>query len=388
MRSVHRIPFLIAALYLLQWRIASGFSQEKYFLSKSTLVGADDNTRIFEPLGTAVIDYSTATEYIQEHYGIQNYFGKEIRRTQPVYDARKGVLPHCDPKQAGHLEPARLENCGFELFMAPTQVQDFQNLQEVQKYYVKELEDLIPKALGVSKDDIETLVFWHPTLRGEELSIGSRSEDHPGLGPIASRVHIDTDVGAYGLDAVCNLVDKNRVDALNDSKDCNLVGSVSIKDSLFNSFHDRRRMLLLNIWRPLVPVSSAPLGLLATKYDRNGTVPGVFPNVAPSSEDSHWYIFSNMRPEECLIFKQYDRRLDKQSDIWHCALNVQETKGSSNEGRRGKRISFDIKAFVVLREHVPQKLDRLEAAIPPALTWEESGEFCDNQAHRLNAQKG
>lgn len=148
-------------------------------------------------------------------------------------------------------------------------------------------------------------------------------------------------------------------------------------------------MLLLNIWRPVVPVSSAPLGLLATHYDvgEYASHSVVFPNIAPSRDTSLWYIFSNMQPEECLIFKQFDRRLDKQSDIWHCALDVQEKACRIDEiDNREKRKSFDIKAMVILNEKVSSDLDRLEAAVPPAMTWEESGEFCDAQAQRLKSQ--
>lgn len=382
MRISHRVPLLATALFcVLQWTLSSGFSR-----SASKPSNTVHQTKVHEPLGTALIDYSTATEFIKEHYGIDHYFGEDVRRVQSVYDARKGVLNFVDDIHDNlhtvRIEPARLNGCGFALVSAPSQVQEFENLQDVQRHYVKEVKDIIPNALGVSKDDIEALVLWHPTLRGEELSVGSRSEDRPGLGPIASRAHIDTDVGAYGLEGVCNLVDKNRVDASVENEDDNT--AVSIKDDLMKACGDRRRMLLLNLWRPLVPVHSAPLGLLATKYESGS---GIFPNVAPSRGSSQWYIFSNMQPDECLIFKQYDRRLDKQSDIWHCALDVHEAVPSQDSavGKR-KRKSFDIKAMVVLKEQVPKELDRLEAAVSPALTWEESGEFCNLQARQLKAR--
>jgi hypothetical protein len=346
-------------------------------------------------MGSAMVDYSTATEFIQEHYGIPHYFGVDMRRVEPVYDARNGVLvfgggdDDDGNTQDVRMEPAQLDDYGFALFRAPTQVQDFENLREVQQYYINELQDLIPHALGVTKDDVEALVMWHPTLRGEEMSIGPRSVDRPGLGPIASRVHIDTDVGAYGLEGVCNLVNKNRVDALD--------SEVSIKKDLLKACEGRRRMLLLNLWRPLVPVTSAPLGLFATKYNNSSNnntnnlqQPHIFPNIAPSRETSQWYIYSDMQPDECLIFKQFDRRLDKQSDIWHCALNVRDTLQQANNRdipSMRKRKSFDLKAMLVLKEQVPQELDRLKAAIRPILTWEESGEFCDSQAQKLKAEQ-
>jgi hypothetical protein len=92
-----------------------------------------------------------------------------------------------------------------------------------------------------------------------------------------------------------------------------------------------------------------------------------------------------MQPDECLIFKQYDRQLDKVSDIWHCALNVQETEPKLNKNTLPRK-SFDIKAMVVLKQQVPPELDRFKAAVTPGLTWEESGEFCNSQAERLKQE--
>jgi hypothetical protein len=107
-------------------------------------------------------------------------------------------------------------------------------------------------------------------------------------------------------------------------------------------------MILINLWSPLVPVSSAPLGLLAIKYDTSSVKPeqAVFPKVSPSPEMSHWYIYSNTQPDECLIF--------------NCALTIQEENQGASKPHV-PRSSFDIRAMVVLREQVPSHLDRFEA---------------------------
>ena len=369
-------------VFLIQWSTFRGFSVSTTTTTTTPSV-SDTNTNIVKPMGSAIVDYSTATEFIEEHYNIPLYFGEQIQRKESIYDGRKGVV--VDHKNM-YGSAAKLDECGFQLFKAPTQVSNFEDMNEVQKYYINELENLIPKALGVTQEDIEKLVLWHPTLRGEEISVGPRLENRPGLGPIAGKAHIDTDVGAYGLDGVCNLVDKNRVDATTSS----LSKDQSIKDDLMKACEGGRRMILLNLWRPLVPVSSAPLGLLATKYDTSSVKPeeAVFPKVSPSPEMSHWYIFSNMQPDECLIFKQYDRRLDKMSDIWHCALRIQEeNQGLSKPLQVLPRRSFDIKAMVILKEKVPSHLDRFEATTRPRLSWEESGEHCNVQAQRLKEEQ-
>jgi hypothetical protein len=378
--------------FLIQWSSLRGFSVST---TSSTTTSAtissvitthydDDiscNNNVMKPMGSAIIDYSTATEFIEEHYNIPLYFGEQIRRKEWIYDGRKGII--VDHKNM-YGSSVKLDECGFQLFKAPTQVSNFEDMHQVQKYYINELEKLIPKALGVTEEDIEKLVLWHPTLRGEEISVGPRLDDRPGLGPIAGKAHIDTDVGAYGLDGVCSLVNNNRVDATTKS----LGKDESIKDDLMKACEDGRRMILLNLWRPLVPVSSAPLGLLAIQYDTSSFKPeqAVFPKVSPSPEMSHWYIFSNMQPDECLIFKQYDRRLDKMSDIWHCALKIQEESLGASKPHV-PRSSFDIKAMVVLKEQVPPHLDRFEATTRPILTWEESGEVCNAQAQRLKEEQ-
>jgi hypothetical protein len=341
-----------------------------------------------KPVGFAFVDYSTATEYVEEHYNIPKYFGEELRRNEPIFNARQGVLEYTDGHQI-KVAPPSLDKCGFQLFSAPTQVQNYQSLKEIQLHYVDELKTLIPRALGVLAQNIESITIWHPTLRGEEISVGSRMENQPGLAPIASRVHIDTDVNAFRLEGLCNMVDKNRVDSTSTASRSDKVKIDSIKAALMKDCEDHRRFILLNIWRPIVPCMSAPLGLLATKYDLSlSPQEAVFPKAAPCPKISQWYIFSNMQPDECIVFKQYDRRSDKISDVWHCALHVQHDDKQCEDlsTTTNPRKSFDIKAMVVLKEGVPPYLDRLEQPTLPVLTWEESGEFCDSQAKRLKAE--
>lgn len=357
------------------------------------------------PIGTAVIDYSTAEEYVLEHYQIPNYFGGDestlgSTRRENVYDARNGILVDDleDKKQNDEdddgrnnesiqVQPARLGDCGFELFQAPTQVTNFRSLHDLETYYGPELEhDVIPHALGVAPDDILEVHLWHPVLRGEELLLEPRNQKQSATGPVAAKAHIDTDVGAYQLEGVCNLVDKNRLDTK-----C----TGSIREELLQACDDHRRVILLNIWRPLVPVTSAPLGILAARYENKKNSndddkrPPFFPKAAPNCETSRWYIFSNMQPDECLIFKQYDRRSDKLSDLWHCALTIEDDEDDKNATKGGlPRKSFDIKAMVVLKERVPRHLDRVATSITPELTLEQSGSFCNRQAERLHSSRG
>jgi hypothetical protein len=92
-----------------------------------------------------------------------------------------------------------------------------------------------------------------------------------------------------------------------------------------------------------------------------------------------------MDPDEVLLFKQYDRRVDRISDIWHCALPV-----FPGEEESSARTSFDCRALVIFDddEPVPKEIDRYcDDRIRPSLTLDESGCFCDEQAQKRRDQK-
>lgn len=317
-------------------------------------------------VGFATVDYSAVSEYIQSHYTLPSYFGEDIIRNEKIYDGRRGVfLEH-----VGAIEPSSLETCGFDLCYSPTKLKDFSNMKQVRSQYLKELRCLIPKALSMDQDLIKDIVFWHPMLRGEELSMQPRSADSSSSAPVASMVHMDTDVGAYGVDGLLDLVEKNRVDDYPSTFD---------RQTIETALSEGNRFLLLNLWRPLKPVTSAPLGIMVADYGPSSCTSGsYFPLAYPRQDSSRWYIHSDMKPEECLIFKQYDRRKDKVSDLWHCALNISSYNSRSTNLRR----SFDIKAMVILKEKVPTDMDRLGASVKPVLSLEQSGDFCESQCKR------
>lgn len=73
------------------------------------------------------------------------------------------------------------------------------------------------------------------------------------------------------------------------------------------------------------------------------------------------------------------------SDLWHCALPTSETIENKNQKTNyfQPRKSFDVRAFVVFDELVPNELDRFHPErIRPNLSFEESSCFCDEQALR------
>jgi hypothetical protein len=88
-------------------------------------------------------------------------------------------------------------------------------------------------------------------------------------------------------------------------------------------------------------------------------------------------IFPNVTRDEVIVFYQY-RDVTQLSDLFHCAISP------CNQARVGEgRISFDIRALIILHEEVPEDLDRYsESRTRHVLTLEESGCFSDEQAEK------
>ena len=331
-----------------------------------------------QPIGKAILDYSAASEYVEAHYGKRSYFGEPAIREEDIFDARNGVFCYRDKAH----QPSKLDSSGFELFSYRTQTVDFTNMTQISSVYLQELRTLIPQALGQVEDkEVDSIVFWHPMLRGEDTEIQPRSSHRPSTAGVASMVHMDTDVGAYGLDGVLNLVEKNRII----EQDCDIsVDWMRVRESLLKG---KNRLILLNIWRPILPVKSAPLGIWATKHtNEQNSMALNFPDAIPDLRSCRWYIFSNMQPDEVLIFKQFDRDSTKQADFWHCAINLQDSKNYWNLHSHPRK-SFDVKAMIILNEKVEPTSDRVgrsSTSQPVLLSLEESGEFCNAQGRRRN----
>ena len=157
----------------------------------------------------------------------------------------------------------------------------------------------------------------------------------------------------------------------------NIYCQTDVKDVADAIIHGRQRFAVVNFWRNIgdAPVTSAPLAILSTRYDKQQLA---FPNARPDMERSKWYVFPNATRDEVIVFYQYDRNLTQPSDLWHCAIS---TQSSEKNEQYSERRSFDIRAFVVLDESVPEELDRFSSnRTRPVLTLDESGCFCDEQA--------
>lgn len=296
------------------------------------------------------IDLSGVNEYIEAHYDIGRPYLEE-REAHPIYNAREGI-------GESQREPS-LEDCGFCVNYLPDgspAVMDWTDTEQVRSIYLPQLRTMLQDTFGA---DLLHVVFWHPMLRGECMGM-SRGDK---TAPIASLAHIDTDVGAYNLDDLMSLIDKNRIqESVN----------VDILD-VQRALQRGQRFAIVNAWRNVrdEPVQRAPLALCHPLHIGENVC---FPTARPLAK-SRWYTFPEMTKNEVLLFKQYDRRLDRASDIWHCALkDVAEPSAVS-------RMSFDVRAFCVFTSIVPPPLDRYhEDRQRPKLTLLESECFCESQA--------
>ena len=283
------------------------------------------------------------------------------------------------------VEPS-LERCGFELVRLEGEDNDIDTVsdwtdmdQVVSKYLPK-------RAFSSGNGDNEAgggsaishVLFYQPMVRGEKVEMGTKTS------PVASLVHIDTDIGAHDTEGIVRLVERNRIVASARGGDDE--ETIFPRKELISIISKGARFAIVNAWRGISsngkPVGRAHLGLLSPQYASNQSLPRrhrCYPALRPKRPESRWYTYPQMGPDEVLLFKQYDRRVDRVSDLWHCALPV-----FPGEEESPPRMSFDCRALVVFEnEMVPKDIDRYcEDRLRPSLTLEESGCFCDEQADK------
>lgn len=391
-----------------------------------------------EPICFHPIDYSAANEYIGADYqhifaddcyfergAPSSSFDKDHHAAkhhhhhprEPIYNGRDGVMMFPPPTTGNdstmedgkaqdpaaiQRRPASLDRDGFTLLQAPTNVTDWNDLQQIQSIYWSELQDLISnKLFAGEKEDLQHVVIWNPMLRGENQSITNAERNMTTGNPIptsptAGLVHIDQDVGAHSLWSLLGLIQNNRLLHHQDAQQF-----ADMETAIQNGC----RFAILNFWRNAgsQPIRRQPLAVYSPYYDTNehdkkdrGRHNNInndyqyFPNAKPDPDKSCWYTFPEMTPDEVLVFKQYDRDGSYPSDIWHCALK------SILDDSAPLRQSFDIRALVVFSTNVdegqPQQKtssfnknhnsrDRFTGhRTRPVLNLEESGAFCDQQA--------
>ena len=326
------------------------------------------------------IDYSAANEYIRAHYNQSQYFEHEGDTSvdHQIYDGRILQSHYENVKEMLNENALAIIQSSLSTDIRWSEAEDIQQL------YLQELERIVHKLFPTN---LINYCFWNPMLRGETLNI-SRQESSSvrksiPTANVASLVHIDTDVGAYeSIHELLDIVEKNKVSTMSSQN------NMSVKEVANDITHNKKRFAIINFWRNIgdtpVSMSSSPLAIMSTRYDNTQQhhhhQPNAFPNAKPNMEESKWYVFPNATKDEVIVFYQYDRNVLQPSDLWHCAISTRSSSGK-DETMSPPRKSFDIRAFVVLDESVPNELDRYNSdRTRPILSFEESGCFCDAQA--------
>lgn len=321
-----------------------------------------------------VIDYSAANEYVRSHYNHSQYFDKNGSAVEPIYDARVLQSKELDEK-------SMLKNNGIALLKIPEQHQhqDWASLEDVRKFYLPELENII----SILFPSTMMHCFWNPMMRSETSQISRQDSNiRTPTANIAPMLHIDTDVGAHdNVHELLNIVEKNKLEtAGSDSERISKYTWTEVADAIV---HGNKRFVIVNFWRNIgdSPIARAPLAILSTRYDKSANS-NSFPNASPDMNESKFYVFPKACNDEVIAFYQYDRDSRTPSDLWHCATSAHD------DGADAPRTSFDIRALIVLNENIPIEFDRyISSRTKPFLSFEESECFCDEQAAKREKER-
>ena len=323
--------------------MATSLSASSRPTPSSSAAAAASTIPLPQPYGTATVDYSAANEYLDEQYEdkIPNPYFPHTQATEQIYN--------------GRMEDSSLETRGFQLApMEAPDVRDWNNKEQLRAEYIPILRKYFTRTYG--EENIKHLYFYNPMARGEEMGVAqSNLESHElPSSPTQTRCHLDNDWIASDINRVVGLVHKQSLDYYDKEKDFP-------RQELEHAIQQGHRYMVVNCWRNTDPqhaIQRAPLGVYATQY---ADPRHIFPAARPDFDRSRWYVFPHMTADECLLFKQFDRDDRYVSDIWHCAMHSLRVPGEDDDDDKESkppRRSFDVRAFLVLKDKVDSEHDR------------------------------
>ena len=259
----------------------------------------DDPTLSDGPVLTSTVNYLGQMDVRPVFYAQQRHRDNLVLETHAVriHDAR------------GLNEAPSLETSGFTLVDHATAVRDFTAADEAADIYRREIEALILELTGA-----DTVLVLNTVLRWSERA-GDRSEfvnSHP-----ARFVHVDYSRKSFEEFARMRLVE-TRADA----------------DDLESRLE--RRFVAYNIWRVLTPPpQDVPLAVCdaRTTNPADVTIGDAIidsPHAAERRFESslyhanpghRWFWYSDMRPDEALVFKAFDSDLERVQGCPHSAFD-------------------------------------------------------------------
>lgn len=184
--------------------------------------------------------------------------------------------------------PAGIDEEGFELWDAPTAVDDFEDAEQVASRYYPESAELALAATGATRAFVFDHLLRRRTPAAPTLAFGRAVSGRAGVN---GRIHCDyTEAsGRRRLELV--LPELERREGI-------------------------RRYAIVNVWRPLHrPVLDAPLALCDARTVRPQQLVAAevrYPRrrgeiyFLLASPQHRWHYFPAMRPAEALVFKQFD----------------------------------------------------------------------------------
>ncbi len=232
------------------------------------------------------------------------------------------------------LASTQLDVQGFELWEAPSEVRNFDNVTEVRSVYYPEIERLVKLATGANRAIVFDHLVRQRRTESEPLDFGRR-EEGVSVVPANGRIHNDyTEAsGSRRLEMV--------------------IDELQARQSIC-------RFSIVNVWRSIGdPVIDTPLAVCDSQSistldlvqarviypKREGEI-----YVLKHSSRHRWYYFPDMYHTEALIFKQYDSELTGVSRFTpHAAF--QNPLGVAHQKPRK---SIEVRCLVVHDMELPQ----------------------------------
>ena len=221
-----------------------------------------------------------------------------------------------------------LDRNGFALLSEPTKVRDFTDEKEVEAVYFPEVEAMMKRLTGADR-----VLLYGPIRRSGDPARGE------GVSPVTRPIpHID-----HNEPTVRHFV-------------TTLVPEAEAEELL-----ERKRFMLVNVWRPITPVERDPLALCdastitradlfpAKIYGGIGSDPNdpekfVAEGWSVTWNDNHrWYYVPEMQPGEALAFRLMDTDLSMPQFTAHAAFADPSARADAPA-----RQSFEIRTICFL----------------------------------------
>jgi hypothetical protein len=259
----------------------------------------------------AIITYVDPNAAIGAHHDTDNSKStlKPVRYEMPVFDLRSVSAP------------LSLEEDGFVVVTRPSAGKNFEDAEEIATTYTKEAEALVKELTGAEK----VIVFGHAFRNATPgLPVGTRKP--------AYMAHID-----YNEETVRAVARKH----------------------LSPEEYARRgqsRIVLVNVWRPIETVESAPLAVcdprsISPEDLIHGPIGGASVSGIPGAAGFNlahnpkhrWYYLSKMQPDEVLAFKLCDSDRSRVQLTAHTAF---DDPSSPPDARPRRSIELRTLAFM------------------------------------------